>query len=1152
MEKAPEIKNPLLETYGAVVDSYFSPEKKVDEPIFMFPGVASASQVDELPYKPDLVYFDPGEAQLESIQKSVENLRGTLESEKQGARTTGNQKRKFNDIADRVRAVRGQAEGIQQLSFHLDAFRHALKTGDEALLAGNPFYALTKLIFKHNITRAVFLLDHLQEELASNAPDKVQTARTLREIWGGPGTTRNIPAKLKESIGAFFGLSRVFLGIFLFLISSFTTHRAVSALLHLPSIHTLFGRYFTEGQIELLQFTLAALGGFLLTIIVWDLKARLCRGIAETGAVFSGIRAAFLIHPRWMLLALLLALLSVKANYDSVSVILSKKEHLSQQREQIRNKVALALGTPETVDLTNPQSLHDIQGVLNAISVYVSEQFALIPEAELTGRDPRKGPRYWGKRFIVYGGFEPGVNDVAHAFRNVRFARNMDQKLQQSGVVLDIPFAEKLAAIAHKQALDLAKTSETIQRHLLALDHLMQVGSLSPGTIRKILTFDNKQVNLHIQEIAKALDANQKMFWTIIREMDELTALYISVLAQVDRKSDAAFANLRVRSHVPALKLPLIDAIQSESVQTSNQKSFQELVTFLEERYGGFNGKGLMLLILFLSFAFDFLPMLLFSRGTTRQGMADAQIFPELLQYLKDWEDAFIDLSKSFFYRPAVQQVFRGLTFPNETGVRNAFFRLLEEINTEVKDVKDLRAMEQRRAWIYSLFFPTRTLNISGYNARVNAIETLLSRKEIYFPRLIKSLFPGLPYETKSEKLLDEETFLQFYQKTETGQAQDKERFSAELRKVGRGDLVSEDPDTAEGREEPGLLATVGLQISGALRRIKLPTPSRKKNEVDQWTVMIQQAATSKPVPSTTSQTPTATGEENESDEPQALWYILCKKGWMEPFPPFAYTRRNWLIDLSSVDEKSLEDLDTLHDFIPDFVKMLKKVLTNTLPVIQESLDPLEDICTRFPEQCAAQGIVITSELKNRFKEIEKESLGMWGACVSHLLGEEAALNAQFGKTDASNLAGVLAEGGDISQFYDRIHTLMSDARASAQQAKTIEEITVNSIKNSVGEIKVLCDDVNQMLVKINILSLELRKKRPLPHAKLRGLNEGSALLERAPREARAILDAREKVLARSKQDLFTDKNHDELSELKSQAQALHSRVDNILNLVDK
>ena len=1148
MDHATEIKNPLLETYGAVVDGFFAPGTAIHSPIFIFPGIKSASQVDELPYKPDLVHFDPGHSQLQAIQETVQRLRQTLEEERKEHHQTGNQRKKFDNIADRVRAVRGQAEGIQQLSFHLESFRKALKTWDESLLQGNPFYTLTRLIFKHNIDGTIVLLKHLQTDLAANAPDSVQSVRSLRQIWTGPRKMQDIPAKIIESLGGLFKFSKIFLEIILFSLSTFATHQAVSTLLHRPNVIALLEKFFSPSQADLLQFMLSALGGILLTLVVLDFKAKLFRGIAESGAVASGLRATVEIHPRWIVIASLLVLLSIKTNYDSISPIFSKKEFLSEQLENIHKKVESILGNPEKVNPTTPQSLYDLQAFLATVGEAISQKFSQVPEDELSGKDPRKGPRYYGKYFLINGGFELGVNDVAHMFRNVQFSRNMDQTLKESGLVLDLPFSQKMAQIVKNQALAFNKSTKTVHDHLAALDQLMQVGSFSPATVQKILTFDTTQINFHLQAISEALATNRKQFDSALKAMDVLSATYIKIIAQIDHSDDSKFQTLRVQERVATLQLPSSDLLLFDAVSMENERSFFELAAFMTDRFGHFYGKFLMGLILFLAIAIDLLPLLLFSRKTAQQGLADSHVFSEMLSYMKDWEDAFVELTKSFFYRPAIQQILRGLTFPNETGVRNAFFKLLEEINAEVKDIKDLSAMEQNKTWFLGLFFQTRSINITGYNARAEAIETLLTHNEIYFPKLIKLLFPGFPYEKKSGKNLTERTFLQLYQEIEIGQANDKELFSAELRGIGRGGLVVETDGTDELHGRSQWMERLSQHFSVFRGRLKLPFWGRKNAAVDPWTMMVHQAISNPPSPSHPLH-----AKEDVNHKPatlQTFWYTLFERGWREPFPTFPHTRRNWLIEMSSVDEKSLEDLDTLHDFIPDFVKMLKKVLTNTLPIIQESLDPLDDIYARFPGQCNEKGIVITSHLKDRFKEIEKESLGLWGACVSHLLGEDSTVNSLHQKLDVSGLAGVLANGGDISKFYDRIHTLMSDARSAAQQAKGIEEAAINAINGSIGEIKVLCDDVNQMLIKINILSLELRRRRPLPHFKLRGLNEGSALLERAPRHARTLLEAREKIL--SSRAIYTDENYNELLQLKSQAQALHSRVDNILNLVDK
>ena len=1137
MDHASEIKNPLFETYGAMVNGFFASDKAIHDPVFIFPSIESASQADKLSYKPDLAYLDPGHTQRQAIQETVHRLRQALDEESKERHQTGDQRKKFANVANRVRAVRGQAEGIQQLSFHLDSFRKALKTGDESLLKGNPFYTLTQLIFKLNTNGSVVLLKHLQTDLVANAPDPVQPTRSLRQIWAGPKKMQNLPAKMIESFGSLFKFSKVFLEVVLFFLSAFTTHQAISALLHRPDVMVLLEKIFSPNQIGLLQWMLSALGGGLLALVVMDFRAKLFRGIAESGAIMSGLRAAIEVSPRWMIIASLLVLVSIKTNYDSISPVFSKKEFLSEQLENIHKKVDLILGSPEKVNATNPQSLYDLQAFLSSVGSEISQRFSQLPEEELTGRDPRKGPRYYGKYFIANGGFEFGVNDVAHVFRNVRFSRNMDQILNSSGLALDMPFSQKMTRIVENQAIALNKSAIVIRDHLATLDQRMQVGSFSPATVQKIITFDTTQINDLLQAISEAITTNQKQFDSALKAMEVLSQAHIDIVAKIDRSDVSTLQHLSVQSIVSTVQLPPSDIALFDAVSMENKKNFVELAAFMADRFGNFYGKFLMGLILFLAIAIDLLPLLLFSRGTARQGLKDSHVFAEMLSYMKDWEDAFVELTKSFFYRPTIQQLFRGLTFPNETWVRSAFYKLLEEINNDVKDIKDLNSIEQKKIWFSALFFQTRSINMTGYNARAVAIETLLTHNDIYIPKLIKRLFPGLPYE-KTEKKRTEKTFLQFFQETEMGQAKDKELFSAKLKAIGRGDLVTEAEGTEKAHAHFRLTERVSHQFSIFRRRIKLPLGARRQEAVNPWTKMVHQAVAN---PATPSHLSRAMEEGNRKPATlQTFWYTLFERGWREPFPAFLHTRRNWLIEMSSIDEKLLEDLDTLHDFIPDFVKMLKKVLTNTLPIIQESLDPLDDIYARFPGQCNEKGALITTHLKNRFKEIEKESLGLWGACVSHLLGEDPV----------TGFAGTLSDDGDISKFYDRIHTLMSDARAAAQQAKEIEEGAINAINGSVGEIKVLCDDVNQMLIKINILSLELRQQRPLPHSKLRALNEGSALLERAPRQARALLEARGKILATG--SIYTDANYTELLQLKSQAQALHNRVDNILNLVDK
>ncbi|MEO5362183.1 MAG: hypothetical protein H7838_00960 [Magnetococcus sp. DMHC-8] len=1156
MDNAKETKNPLLEAYGTVVDRFFAPGRAVQDPVVLFPGVESASQVDELPYKPDLVHFTPAAAELAGIQHTVDNLRTLLDKEAKEALQLGDQKKKFDNIADKVRAVRGQAEGIQQVSFHLDAFRNALQTGDEALLKGNPFYALTKLIFWHHLNGSLVLFGHLLGELTTNAPEMMGKARSLRAIWQNTGQRRGLLSKLLASVGSLFSHTKSFLDGLLFFVSAVTSYRALLGLLQTPDTLAWFERFVTQSQGEALQVTLATLGSLLLGVAVLDLRTRLLQGIAESGAILAGLRAAFLLQPRWLLLASGLALFSITANYDSIAVLFSTRGTLSAQLLHIQQQVGQALGTPDATTPTDPRTLYDLQARLQAAVTETGERFTRIPEEELTGKstsaDPRKGPRYWAKHFIVNGGFVPGSTDVVHAFKNVQFARNMDQLLKETGLPLDLPVTQKLQSVAALYSADLAKTTDTVQKHLAELDRLMQVGTLSLSTIQKIYTFDNKQINQHLQEIVQAMQANRARFGEVVQTLDTLSESHLRALAQVDKSVERHGASLRISNLLTLPDDRLIGAPVLAPIQLDSQKNFAELAALLTGQHGNTQGRMLLAFILFCTFAIDLLPLLLFARTTARQGEADGQMAEEMLNYMKEWEDAFVDMAKSFFYRPAIQQTLRGVTFPNETGVRNAFFKVLEALDPNVKDAKDQNTMEKRRAWLQSLFRQPRSLYAVGYNARAAAIETLLSRQETCFPLLIRHLFPGLPYGKKYKEIVHEGTFLDYYDLTETGQTLDKEQFAAELKRVGTG----EEPGTRRPAENRlsghGALARVWQQCLALVRRIPLSLPRRPQAEEDRWTAMVQKAVRSQPSPS-----PTGTGW-GEEDRPRSigplqqqldtLRVLLLERAFREPYPSFPHTRYSWLLRISSVNEESLEDLDTLHDFIPDFVKMLKKVMTNTLPVIQESLEPLEEICARFPEQCAAHGIAGTAALQERFRALEKESLGMWGACVSHLLGDGSV--AQLQAKDNPELAGLLAAGGDISQFYDRIHTLMNDAREAAQRAKAVEEATLATVKHSVIEIKELCDSINQMLVKINMLSLDLRRQRPLPHLKLRALNEGSSVLDRAPRDVKYILDARERVLASD--NLYSDDNFSELSQLRSMAHALHNRVDNILNLVDK
>ncbi len=1145
MEHGSAIKNPLLETYGSVVTGFFAPGKAVGDPVAIFPGLERESQADTLPYKPDLEFFQPGAAEIKKIQQTVDQLREALRRENQMASSLGDRTKRRAKMADRVRAVKGQAEGIQQVHFHMDAFQKAIASGDESLLAGNPFYDLAKLIFRLNCSGAVVLWNHLQTELASNAPEPVRLSRPLRDIWKRSKKRRSPLNRLFETVGLLFYKTKPLLETVLILVSGFTTWLAVDGLLQTPEASRFLLALIDGRQEGTLRFLLSLTAAFFVGTTVLDFKRRLFLASAESGRVLKGLRTAFLVDPRWMLVAGFVVFFSVKTNYDAIVSVVSKGAYLTEQSTRVGNTVNGVLGGPGTVNADNPVTLYDLRAWLKKRTGATVAFFEDIPPGELQGRDPRKGPRYWSKHYIVLGGYQPGKRDVAHSFRNVGYARRKDDALKRSGLDLSTSLAQKIQKIVDKYNEDFDATVERVQKRMAELDGLMRVESLTLANLPALLTAAPREFNGPLDEIVQAVVANKRLFDESLAELNRLFPPYLQLLREIDPKLDGQFRAAEEKWRFATFGLPAIESLRTTHIPPATDLSFEQLKKGLVAEHGSGRGKVLLMVLLLASFAIDFLTVLLYIRKTARQGAADRLVSQEIVKYLREWENAFVDLYKSFFYRPAVQQVFRGMTFPNETGVRNAYYKLLEEVEPRVKDAADMTSGERFKQWWGELFRPTRTLYITGYNTRALTIDKLLTKKNTYFPRIFERLLPGL----QLGKFPKSASFLDLYQNTEEGQSRDKREFSLELKRVAMANdptLVFDEPEE-DGRPVSRISRFFGT-VSTRVKSIGRIVPRGKGRHPDRWTSMVKAAAGT---------VDKKVEKENEEAEPAGegglvvtLRELLFERAFHGPFPRFTHTRRSWLLEMSSVDEQSLEDLDTLHDFIPDFVKMLKKVLTNTLPVIQESLDPLESICARFPESCSERGISDTGVLNQKLQELEKESLGMWGACVSHLLGDEGGSGVQLNKPDISSLTDILADGGDISHFYDRIHALMNDAEEAVAAAREIENTAVDTIKTGLDEIKTGCDEVNRMLVKINFLGLELRKLRPLPHAKLRTMNENSALLVGAPKVAEALLAERERVL--KQEELFNDVNFKTVAHLKNKAGILYSRVRKVMDAVDK
>ncbi|MEO5340632.1 MAG: hypothetical protein H7837_08965 [Magnetococcus sp. MYC-9] len=1127
------MNNFLFKDYAKVVEQLFAPPQRIGSRISVFPGdrPSAAQENPPLPVAHIAELIDPHGVTV--IQQLVDHLRRAWLPSADTPRPREEMTRRRADESTASQPPAGTplpGKESEQIQARFAAFRAAIASGDEQGMAGNPFYELTQLLYHHNLNGAKKLFGTLQEPLMSSPPEPVPLLRSFREIWltrqastaiqlshGRMGRSLGLFRKLSDQVDAWMGMGKVAVAILLFFGSTFTTAQGINDLLQSQELSALFGGLFDGREAEVMRYGMAVLVGLLLSSAILDYKERLFSAIVEQGGVLRGIRTALLRHPRWMILATFLTAFSVKTNYDGIVSLISKKADLAKQSEQIRSRVKRALGSPFFVNVVEPDDLHDVQGLLqNAASDSISK-FSRVPDDEVSGvassGDPRMGPRYWGKYFIVNGGYVPGVQDVAHSTQSLTagFSARIDEMLRDSGLDLRSSAADKISALRTRYDDHLRRTEAVVEARLDKLRGLMEMRGYSLEEIKRVFALEHYQINEIVLSMADALEENKKEYERVAAELNRLTDAYVAVLQQVDKSGAASRREYHIEGKLAIPDLDAIRELKNTHIPKAQHKSFAELKEFLAGEYGIALANSMLLAILFVSFCMDLLDPLIYSRWTAIIGRQDRAMYPDLLGYLREWENDFIVVCHQFFYRRDVQQVFSGLALPNRTGIRNAFYLLLEELDPLLKDPRDQSFMQHRGEWFRGLFLLTRTQDMRCYNRRAKGIGRLVAHKERYFQQLLEYLLPGVRFAQGTGR----DSFMLVQRKTELGQEQQRALFAWELLAVS-GRLTQESPVLGNLPHGPAadLDALVELeQKRKSISRLRdgkreVSTPAAETGQSGAETPSIQELPAGllkRRVRPDGALNPLLQLLFAPGSPSHRAWQRFWETAFLPPWPPFAHTRRRWLQEVARQDGYPMEEMDGLYDFMPD----LKEVLLVTIPRIRhEVLGSLAEIRRRFPQRCQQEGIAAEADLEERITDLEKESLQVLG--LSPSMGDQTRLYAPASGV-ALELEGVSRAvldhvGGDPTGFHEKVAALMTDTARQLAQAQTIEQAVSQEMIQILKEVKRSHESIKQILLKINMSSTTSRKSSLPLRDMLRLLRQNKDVLEQTPRQSETIL----------------------------------------------
>ncbi|MBF0135382.1 MAG: hypothetical protein HQL65_04020 [Magnetococcales bacterium] len=668
------------------------------------------------------------------------------------------------------------------------AFQGAIRQWDEEALEDNPFLKLTRMIFQLNMEAARGALKvAVAEALAERERMNLQAVPPIREIWWGSSGKRSFIRNMADSLRWLIIGLKPFISVLLFILSTVTTFRGINELLQLPISHKIFGTLFAGGAGETARYVVGLAVGISLSLAILDFKGRLFQGFAEKGRFWKGLVHAFGINPRWIVLATLLTFFSVYTNYDGIVSLVSKQGELQKQWLDIKGRVELVLGDPDTANPDHPQTLHGLKKALELTVKQSVVTFEKLPEDELSGiassQDPRKGPRYWAKHFVVFGGFTEGLVDLPKVHTNSETSRAINAILLGSGLNFSKSIDEKIRELTTRYFQNFEATHRSIREDLDKLDHIMRPSGRSVAELRRFMTLEHYDINTLVQKITASFEDNKRVYDEVATELNKLLKLHVSVLRQVDKYGSTQQVEYHISAAVDAPDIEGIDALKKGVIPAAIHKDLAALNRFLIDEYGATMARFLLMAILLFSISLDLGELLLFTRFTVKIAKKDEKILDHKSTAITMWNDEFVSKVRTFFEKKEVWfSLLSWLPRPSEILMRDALVMWLFDMDGELKYTGGhVTPWLRWRIWLVRLFRATVRKEIcyglQAWDRALDRVQKALNRNEC---RFLGVLYPGLQWDGKLEKML----FVQLGAKISAGMQQGQEKFELSLKQT--------------------------------------------------------------------------------------------------------------------------------------------------------------------------------------------------------------------------------------------------------------------------------------------------------------------------------------------------------------------------------
>ncbi len=910
--------NALFMHYGRLSERCFLGDLESVETISFFPDMVTGVQDDIdserlTRHLPD--HADPD--LLAKVTKAADRLRRALldESRLEDSRIAPPTTQKFN------------------------IFRKGLAQGSEAMLAENPFYELTVLIYQLNMSAIKNAFAASQKDAGANLPQAMKVSRSLRYLWGREGSMIRLEDKIMETAGTFLSIGKILLGLILFIGSTLTTAKGVNDLVQLDGFVAIFGDFLLGQEHENVRLALTLTVGVALSSVILDFKDRLFQGLAETGKVFMGFIDAFKRFPRWMFLSLFFTMASIWTNYDGIVLLFSKTQDLAYQLTVIEDRVGRALGDPESVDPDNPDSLSDLKGLLEQKIGTSSKQFQQVVDDEMSGVASSgiasKGPRYWSKYYIINGGYKPGTADVVRELRNSKFNRSLDRMLQRSGLDLSMSLEEKLKRILDDYSGHYAVMKSAVNEKMAALAATMTLQSYSIDELNALFNLEAYHVNNSVKEVVALMEANKQEFARAAAAINHLAETHIAVLRKVDKAGIPTKTEYTIDVKIEIPRVEAIDQLNQSEIPMAERRSVLELKELLLERYGTAVGATILFWILFIAVFMDLSDPIFYSTMVARWGRRDRHFLQENIKRFQAWEDEYVQRIRSFLARPDVRAALPELPCPRTPVLHWIYHQYLESLAPFIKDYSRLTSQEKYRFWFFGLFSTTRIRYAEVYNARQSMTRKILADPGVLLPPLLNRVYGNL-FQSFS---IGQDHFDTLFDRVKRDMSRDEERFNSEISRISAiiDELYTAEPELKTVSRNMKLHHKVLAILHATSGRFDLRSRHRGLYE---------------------------------------LLYNLFSKPIARSDFDFALTRNNWMVDQAVLEKKSISYIDSLIPHRPVLITILSEILPH---MKKELLLPLMAALDEIPQSAELQRVMKIKTFHDTLIGLERELLCVLG-----------------------------------------------------------------------------------------------------------------------------------------------------------------------------